>query len=1259
MCKMLHIQLLFFLLTLTEKTGALCVSSAGEDTQVCLTPTGNTNMSVCCKSLAYPIKQLVENRKIAINLLTDITLEEAIVVRNFKSFMLEGFSISRISCIGHTSGIAVQNSGDIVFKNITFERCSMLKNSSTSKQDNPEESELIYVSIFIINCTNLILERVTVCHSEGTGTVLYNTRGNVTIKESNFESNLVNPHNMTYAGGGGLVIEFTGCELLHLTDCSAISEIVGARYTIEDSKFVRNSAHQKDSKRISHNLKLKKSYAGLGRGGGLFISMRGQAHGNSFVIRNCDILGNTAGTFGGGMYLSIGQGNSYNNSVDISGCNFVNNTCTNYGGGGLFLSLFTYTALNLVNNKVLMNHVNFSSNTARIGGGLSVLVQRGIKIDNTLLFYDCNWLGNNAELGSAVDISPNWFDKAVDAIGNGRLLPRIEFCNCSFVGNYIVSRRKQNGDGFLQGLATFLVTHFVVSFGGSTEFYSNNGTGLYLIAGLVKVLSGSQLKLKGNVAQDGGAMVLYGFSVIYMEESSSVHLENNEAEKRGGALYVESTDLHEQIYSRSCFLETLSRGEDMFNKNVTISFVGNRAKTGEGNSLYASSLFPCATSCSNTRRNITSGKDIDCLANISGLHDKDIRTDAFRFEIDHDSTIMNKIIPGKDFGIPIKAFDELNQLLLVHYHASLKFNNSVRQDNQSFFGLYGVDSNMTLYNSKGQVGTNILLLSRRQTTLEINVTTIECPPGHVMNNGGECTCELSRFQGISKCDKSNKTAYISPGYWIGLCSDGKQCTGYCAPGFCRTKDMIHLTERINDTHKLICNNNRKGKLCGRCLASHSVYYHSESYRCGKETLCAYGILFYVLSEILPLTIIFLAVIAFNISFTAGSLNGIILFAQVYDILIIYSKEFLPKGVSVLFHVSTFFFSLVNLNYFNIEGMSFCLWKGATTLDIISWKYVTIAYALFLIFATVRLLNTTKCKQICIWWRPHTLKNAVIHGFTTFLVMSYSQCAKVSFSLLVYDSLLKHDLTLSEKSIWYSGEINFFDKTHTVYAVPALVFMLSIVILPPLLLILYPLSFKVLALCKLSELKIVNLISRWIPVQLFDSFQSCFKDKYRFMSGLYFLYRVIPLLFLAFGEFTAFYFMVEIFLILVLAIHCLLQPYKERLHNQIDCLIFTNLAIINGISFYISNSEGTRRVNSIKRIGQAATSIQLILIFLPLLYIGIFSLVYVVKKLKRLREEVAKQKRGEDSDHTLLDSMYLPPLRDEDDPYSRNNFHKMN
>ena len=84
--------------------------------------------------------------------------------------------------------------------------------------------------------------------------------------------------------------------------------------------------------------------------------------------------------------------------------------------------------------------------------------------------------------------------------------------------------------------------------------------------------------------------------------------------------------------------------------------------------------------------------------------------------------------------------------------------------------------------------------------------------------------------------------------------------------------------------------------------------------------------------------------------------------------------------------------------------------------------------------------------------------------------------------------------------------------------------------------------------------------------MFDVFQGCFKDNFRFFAGLYFIYRIAILIFYAFSESLFQYAtLAELVLLLILGAHSIVQPYKLRTHNIIDSLLFLNLAVVNGFT----------------------------------------------------------------------------------------------
>ena len=93
------------------------------------------------------------------------------------------------------------------------------------------------------------------------------------------------------------------------------------------------------------------------------------------------------------------------------------------------------------------------------------------------------------------------------------------------------------------------------------------------------------------------------------------------------------------------------------------------------------------------------------------------------------------------------------------------------------------------------------------------------------------------------------------------------------------------------------------------------------------------------------------------------------------------------------------YRFLNFDFFSVNKLAFCLWKGASSLNMIVFKFVTVTYVLFLIIVTIWLMNKCNVYQRLPCLRVCTVKCSIIHGLSAFLVMGYAQCAKASFKLL--------------------------------------------------------------------------------------------------------------------------------------------------------------------------------------------------------------------------------------------------------------------
>ena len=534
----------------------------------------------------------------------------------------------------------------------------------------------------------------------------------------------------------------------------------------------------------------------------------------------------------------------------------------------------------------------------------------------------------------------------------------------------------------------------------------------------------------------------------------------------------------------------------------------------------------------------------------------------------------------------------------------------------------------------------------------------DCQPGYVvLKHRGKMLChcsadtEKSQYLGIHRCNHTSNEASLTRGYWAGYAHNESEFgsesfrTSDCPNGYCNYEPggEISLPQSPNELNDLICNENRHGVICARCKNGTSVYSRTQStFLCKEETHCNLGILFYILSQIIPVTILFLIVILFDMQLTTGALHGFLFYAQVFNILSLNADNFikLPNTNKKLIIALNFIVSIFNLDFFNLQTFSFCLFKGANSLDVIIFDYVTVVYSLLLIVFTVVIMNL-RCNKLNrllrkVKGRRVTLSQSMIHGLSGFLVMCYARTTTSTLQLLTPSWLHGKGPERLEIMVYYYGEEKFFHGIHLKYAIPALFALILMTFLPPLILLLYPLCYKVLALFGLQESKFIRIICRVIPLEkfkpFFDSFQGTFKDNHRYFAGLYFVYRLVPLVIYTVTSNTRDYlFYFEIQLILMLAVHAYVQPHKAKRHNRLDLYIFTLFLILNSITSY--NYQWTVNQFYVHKI---ISVFQIILAYSPLVIMIVYFFATLKSRTcnKNLKEKFRRQNKDNRSALTL-------------------------
>ena len=1176
-------------------------------------------------------------------------LHQHLIIHDVQNVVLIGYP-SVLTCNSTDAGLTVLNSENITISGITLKNCSVRHNSTSDDTTNRSSTLTFRSAMYVFKSTTLKLESLTINYTDGVGLTLFNTDGIVEVINCIFAHNRINMNDTDVCpGGGGVYLEFTYCPPGQLGDtCNQDINITNSLYNFSGCYFINNTATNIHRDKTDFAINEGSNFQGLGRGGGLNVVFRGAAKHNVIALSKCLFMSNSA-IWGGGLKVTFLDA-VFNNSFTALECTFENNECIDYAGGGVDVGFSYYLSEPFpISNKINFTNCHFTNNTAKFGGGVAFYSSSGSQKDlnNIVEFDSCIWKHNKAQFGSAVDVSTHAWTTTINGY-----LPSPHFRNSLFLDNSVKHKTCENDMFWFhkEGNGAFLATEFTINFFGKLNFTGNNGSALYLASSIAVFKSNSVIIFHNNNGFNGGAISLIGFSVLILNDNMSITLSNNTATRCGGAIYSYSIDKHDFVSSRSCFIHSAQvYKQDNPWINTLITFVNNSAGLmGSnidstyycGHSIYATTLLPCHYACKkNTADNRVTVQDMfQCFGNFSFLNSSreyEITTGGGNFILANDTnsnsvTTPFGIIPSKRNSLPVELIDDLGQT--VDAEVFINVTNDDKSDIK-------VDRSYAFLSDKEMVvcgqARDTAFITISKTTLRENAVTFkvevqDCPPGFI-NVKNQCICSVGTeffYSPVYTCDINKFVATARHGYWIGYIdgnSEDNLMYSYCPSRTCfynvqhRRSHPLTETASRDDLDRLVCGNESTGILCNTCRDGYSVNYHTRDGVCSRKN-CRYGWLLYIVSELLPLTLLFIVVIVFNISFVTGELNGFIFFSQMFDSLSISAQGFIwfPEIPHRAISIARLFYKLFNFDFFARNRLSFCLWKGANMLDILAFKYVTMAYASLLIIATVWLINKCNLYKKIYCLRASTMRASITHGLSTFLVMVYAQSATVSLKILDYTPIHSKGHKYNRSVVTYQGDIPYFHPRHLSYAIPALMCIFTIVIPPTFILVCYPSCLKIVAFFNLGENKCMSWLLQRIPHAFLkpfaDTFQSCFKDNLRFFAGLYFVYCLFILILVVLPTLlTQRFMLLEFCFVLMLLIHALFQPYKARTHNIFDALIFFNLAVINGITVY--NYHYTKLDFAAKIGVNTLINIQVFLVYLPIVYFILYTLVCLIKKIK--------------------------------------------
>ena len=396
--------------------------------------------------------------------------------------------------------------------------------------------------------------------------------------------------------------------------------------------------------------------------------------------------------------------------------------------------------------------------------------------------------------------------------------------------------------------------------------------------------------------------------------------------------------------------------------------------------------------------------------------------------------------------------------------------------------------------------------------------------------------------------------------------------------------LIPLPLVISEFNDSICRPmNRKGVVCSKCMDGYGLSITSYWYKCVRCPNAWYRVPLFLIIELLPITLLYLFALVFQISVTTPPIPCFTMYAQFVVLGFRYMTMNVDyEGITLDIKILQTVYGIFNLDFFKLILPHFCVSSKLQLIHIFFLGYISVFYPQLLILLTwvgfdlhnrhnrifawiLRSLNRcfTRMRRGC------NTKGDIIDVFITFFLLSYTKCVYLSFFLLdlqhntVLDS--QHQFIVSHV-ISVAGidpSLTFCGKHHLPYVIFSILTLFLFILLPSLFLIFYPI--RALRTC------LFKFHLDFVALNIFaDKLQSCYRNgldggrDMRCFSGIFFNLRIA-----VFMCQEILYFIVKLHRWMLMGITftmislvvALTNPYQKIYLNIFDTLLYFNLAIL--------------------------------------------------------------------------------------------------
>ena len=519
------------------------------------------------------------------------------------------------------------------------------------------------------------------------------------------------------------------------------------------------------------------------------------------------------------------------------------------------------------------------------------------------------------------------------------------------------------------------------------------------------------------------------------------------------------------------------------------------------------------------------------------------------------------------------------------------------------------------------------LSTSANTELSSSVDDSGCPLWTYRHEAdSECRCGTT-LNGKIKCNMNTSTLTLL--HTLCMTYDRNETVvGYCP--YSAITNMGHSTYQLPIQHKDDLTNmscsawKRKGTLCSQCRQGYGVplySYHLECVEC-KDFQVTELFKFLAVS-LLPLTAMCILVTLFHLNTLRPPWSVFVLMAQILSAPPALQAQFWNvifktiKRAKVEDILVATLYGPWNLDFFRALYNSICISPHITNLQSAAIEGSIGLYPLVLLcvlYSVVKLHDRGSRVFVALWKPFHillsrfrqklNLKSSLIDTFATFILLSYTKISITAFYILTPTQLWSPDGSY-EWVVYYEPSIVYFGPSHIAYAIITLILSFMILVVPVILLFLYPYHWfqRCLNRFHLRSLALNAFV---------DAFQGCYKDgtdgtrDCRYFAALQLLLRLFVMFFFVVVKNVVIpIFLSSVILGTYITLFVISKPYRVAIYNTTDIIPVLMSLLLVGVS---------QNINIFTHRHSVTCTLSIVFItfsyIVPLLYMTCWEFVYI-------------------------------------------------